>query len=55
MKFEGVIFADESEGGVPVSAAGLPGKRRPGRPRLPGRKGKKTGNFIFLRYAAKPS
>lgn len=34
--------SDESEGGVPVSAANLPGKRRPGRPRLPGRKGKKT-------------
>ncbi|GFG36446.1 hypothetical protein Cfor_11880, partial [Coptotermes formosanus] len=34
--------SDESEGGVPVSAPSLPGKRRPGRPRLPGRKGKKT-------------
>jgi len=45
MKFERVIFADESEGGIPVPVAG---KRRPGRPRLPGRKGKKTGNFTFL-------
>jgi len=34
--------SDESEGGVAVPTAGLPGKRRPGRPRLPGRKGKKT-------------
>lgn len=34
--------SDESEGGIPVPAAALPGKRRPGRPRLPGRKGKKT-------------
>jgi hypothetical protein len=49
MKSERVIFADESEGGVAVPTAGLPGKRRPGRPRLPGRKGKKTGNYTFLR------
>jgi hypothetical protein len=42
MKFERVIFADEF--GVPVPSAG---KRRHGRPRLPGRRGKKTGNFTF--------
>ena len=49
MKSERVIFADESEGGIPVPTAELPGKRRPGRPRIPGRKGKKTGNFTFSR------
>jgi hypothetical protein len=49
MKFESIIFSDESEGGIAVPTAGLPSKRRPGRPRLPGRKGKKTGNYTFSR------
>jgi hypothetical protein len=49
MRFERDIFADESEGGVAVPAAGLPGKRRPGRPRLSGRRGKKTGKFTLSR------
>lgn len=47
-RFESVIFADESEGGVPGPAARIPGKRGPGRPRVAGRKVKKTGNLIFF-------
>lgn len=47
MRFENFILADESESGTHVSAPGLPSKRRPGRPRIPGRRGKKPGKFSF--------
>jgi hypothetical protein len=47
MRFENFILADESEGGTHVSAPSLPSKRRPGRPRIPGRRGKKPGKFSF--------
>lgn len=39
------ILADESEGGIHVSVPTVPTKRPPGRPRIPGRRSKKPGNF----------
>jgi hypothetical protein len=45
-RFGNFILSDESEGGINASPS-LTGKRRPGRPRIPGRRGKKPGNLSF--------
>lgn len=42
-----VILSDESEGGIHGIPPSVTGKRRPGRPRIPGRRSKKPGNINF--------